>query len=409
MRWLALLMLISLIGPGPALADEPMQATVLNRSAASETIQAARNQAVASLSEQLAPLEIGPGTTVAQFVRQLRIRDEFTKIVRQADQIGAPRWLDESTVQIYLELPAQRVEYGLKQLAAAYPRESPVTAWQIDRAVANWPRRTFSATGTSTAASALVELKPVTGDRWSTVSDPARRQALMSARAKAVDSVLGSIGEVVIVEKTTLAQVVENPQVDQSLREWLGSRPVTQVRFQENMEVQVELAVDPQDFCQVLKTVIERQPQANLPRPEQWDQVCRSIGEQIKPAIGRAVVPVEVMPATLGTIEVPTRAPQWVDQQIEVRGASQPAGPKLKTALAAETDARKNLRARLESLALAKSTTIGDAAHQDPQIAEALDRAIQRARVYRTEYAPDGSASVRLMLDLRDLWEELRR
>ena len=45
----------------------------------------------------------------------------------------------------------------------------------------------------------------------------------------------------------------------------------------------------------------------------------------------------------------------------------------------------------------------------DPSVAEATARALGGARVRRTDYGPDGSAKVRVEINLRNLWDELNR
>jgi hypothetical protein len=56
---------------------------------------------------------------------------------------------------------------------------------------------------------------------------------------------------------------------------------------------------------------------------------------------------------------------------------------------------------------LTRQLSIGEAAKQDPRIADAVDRVLLRARIYKVEYRADGSVMVRMMIDSRDLWYEL--
>jgi len=63
----------------------------------------------------------------------------------------------------------------------------------------------------------------------------------------------------------------------------------------------------------------------------------------------------------------------------------------------------------LQGLELAPDLTLADAARRDPRFAEPLNRAMQRSRVFRVEYAEDGSASVKISTDTRELWQDLVR
>jgi hypothetical protein len=81
----------------------------------------------------------------------------------------------------------------------------------------------------------------------------------------------------------------------------------------------------------------------------------------------------------------------------------------LLTAQAAEIKARKMLRQQVGQLPLAYNSTIDQAAKVDPDIGDAADSAVQQARVTSTTYGKDKSASVKVELSLRRLWDELNR
>jgi hypothetical protein len=65
------------------------------------------------------------------------------------------------------------------------------------------------------------------------------------------------------------------------------------------------------------------------------------------------------------------------------------------------------LRKQIDGLAIG-STTLGEAAKQNAGIERALGQAMSRARTYKIDYLPDGSVNVKVSLDARDLWDELR-
>jgi len=83
-------------------------------------------------------------------------------------------------------------------------------------------------------------------------------------------------------------------------------------------------------------------------------------------------------------------------------------GGKLRTARAAERDAQTKLTERIESLELANNLTLGQAARQDPRIAAAITRTVERIQPHKIQYNSDGSVTVHCETDLRDLWDELR-
>jgi hypothetical protein len=64
---------------------------------------------------------------------------------------------------------------------------------------------------------------------------------------------------------------------------------------------------------------------------------------------------------------------------------------------------------RIESLPLEKDLTVGEAARQDPRVADAIKRTVARSVPYKTQYRSDGSVAVYLQADMRVFWDELRQ
>lgn len=66
------------------------------------------------------------------------------------------------------------------------------------------------------------------------------------------------------------------------------------------------------------------------------------------------------------------------------------------------------LREKFLALHVTAQTTLADAVASDPQIAQAVNRAMLHAHTYKVDYRADGSVLTRVSLDLRDAWDELR-
>jgi hypothetical protein len=253
----------------------------------------------------------------------------------------------------------------------------------------------------------VVAYKPL-GARWAAVSDEVRRQALTEANQAARQRTLDSVKPVVLIDKTTVEQGLAEPRVGDAVNGWLAERPVTKVDFRDDLTVEVSLAVDPNDFFDMLKTALLRQNVVPAPRDERsWQQVARDFLAHFLPAVGQATAVAGVLVVD-GTFQVPARSPEWAEQTIEVKGSGTGAS-KLKAALVAETDARAKLRSRLETLEIETKRPLGELAPKHVIVSTSLERAIERARITRTEYNPDGSASVILWVDLRALWDDLKR
>lgn len=404
-----ILLMILAAGPSPMLAEEaPAPVVQRDRAGVADTVQAATSRAVSGLYEQVGQMPLTPRLTVAAVLKDLELEEEFTRVLARADQLGAPRWIDEHTCQVQLQIPVSRVTYGLRQLAAAYPKSFPVTPVQIELAARNWPRQVFIATGTSASTQALVELRPPMSPRWAVVSEAERRRALTAASADASQRAIQSVSTVRLADQRTVGQTMQIPEVRQAVYGWLSTRPVTRVDFQEDLEVEVALGVDERDFFSVYRSAVTRHEDLPLPKePEQWQRIERDFSSQFRTPVGRSSIEqtAPVRPASV----LPSRPPEWVSERVDIEGAAADAGGKLRTRGAAEADAMSRLQSRVESLMLDDRLTVGDAVKFDPRLAEALRRAARAGRIYKTQYNSDGSATVSLSADLGAVWEELRR
>jgi hypothetical protein len=108
-------------------------------------------------------------------------------------------------------------------------------------------------------------------------------------------------------------------------------------------------------------------------------------------------------------VRLPSQPPEWVWKQVDADGTARGGGTALKCARAAEGEAVKKIRTQVEGLPLDGGMTVGDAEKRDRRIAEAVTRGVARARVYKTDYHPDGTVTAYVSLDLRAMWDELQR
>ena len=67
-----------------------------------------------------------------------------------AQMIGGPRWLDDQTCQVRLEISGTRVAAALVQIANVNATKTPIAPDLLAGRLKEWDNRTFSATATST-------------------------------------------------------------------------------------------------------------------------------------------------------------------------------------------------------------------------------------------------------------------
>ncbi len=127
-------------------------------------IQAATNNAVNVLMADVSRQPLTGNIAVRDLLRRAQGEEAMRATLQEADQIGGPRWIDESTCQIRLEIGGQKVAKTLVKIADGAGEHSPIQPAALKNVLGDWDRRAFSAVGTSENAFRLdtVMARPAT-------------------------------------------------------------------------------------------------------------------------------------------------------------------------------------------------------------------------------------------------------
>ena len=285
-----------------------------------------------------------------------------------ARQLAGPRWLDDATCQVRLTLA--RDDAGDND------------------------GRVFVATGTVVDPAALADVRPTNPPpAWRAVGDRARREALRRAH----DDARQSVGR-------TLASVPIPAAAAAEMEAYLAGRPVTRVRFVEERGepvAEVELAADAAGLAGHLRTSAA---------PGVGQAAARLETMEVS-AVGRAVAATDGSAAYSPADNLNPRrsdAPAWAGRTLVARGESGPAATRLIAARRAESAAADALAAQLADLPLA-GTTVGDLARRDRRVADAIDDALNEARIIAADYDRRGGVLVKAELPAAALWNILSR
>ncbi|MBC8105041.1 MAG: hypothetical protein H7Z14_00500 [Anaerolineae bacterium] len=372
-------------------------------------VSAATANAYVNLRKDVERNWIMPQLTVGEFVRRAHGEDALRVAVRQAQQIGGPRWIDDQTCQIKVETTGTTLARALVEIARNDPQRT-MSADEVERRLADWDRRSFSATGTSIAANKVHEVRPIGAPAWRAVDDASRVAAVDAARENAVARVLDDLRSIRLSETITVGDVLSrNEAVANRLTELLRNRPVTSIQFRDDLQVQYTLSVSRREL---VETFVEAAKKAGveLPPDATQEKLHPQFRQEITSTTGVAVARAGnnvVMNAAPNL--VPAQPPRWVFDQIDASGSAKFRNSPLHTKQDAEDSATDAIRSKLLAMKLSEGLTLGEAADRDPAIRAAVDRALSRARTFKVDYDSDGSVSVKMMLDPRELWTDLSR
>lgn len=391
-RWV---MLIALL-----MAALPLRADTDQR----DSVQAATDNARQTLRQQVEDLRVQRDLSVGELLKKIGGEDQLTDTINRAQQIGGPRWLNEQTCQVRLEIPGSTVISSLRQIVSERSKNSPIPAEAVAAKLKDLQTKTFCAIGTS-ASGTISGVRPL-GDMWAGVPRDARRQAVAAARRDAVNRAMQNVRPVPLAQSKTVGDALDVKSVHDAVDSWLSSRPVTSLEFSPNLQVRLTLAAPADEMFDTFQSAAKAQREVPVPKTESaWDDVREEFVTKVRRVTGHAPA---TMPAAVNLVQLPATPPAWVHQQIESDGSSPAKSTRLKAARCAENDALTHLRTKVESLPLVGSTTVGEAQKRDKRVADAVDRALDDARTYKVVYDFDGSAKVKVNLDLENLWDEFQ-
>ncbi|HEY7119497.1 MAG TPA: hypothetical protein VH475_23095 [Tepidisphaeraceae bacterium] len=388
-------------------------------------VQAATKDAINGLLDEVSRTPLSRSLSVGEFLRRTRSTDELVKTLERAQQMGGPRWIDDQTCQVELQISGPVVAQALKRAAAANPKESPLSPRELDRATHDWDARAFTATGTATSRLPVARPRraPRMGlqkDPWLDVPEAVRDQAVAAAKADAARRSLASVRPIALTHQSTVGDVLAVKDVGDSMQQWFVSQPAARADFTDDLEARVELAAGPDDTFTAFRGFAQKQKEVALPADDQgWNQVKGDFERQMVTPVGRAVAgggrgerggpgignDIIGHPKPFGLVG--SRPPAWVDRRIDATGRGTSNRSKLMAARAAESEAESKLRNQIESLPLTDKQTIGQAAKDDPRVDQAIGRALNRSRISKADYLDNGAADVSVYLDLDVVWEEL--
>lgn len=402
MRVALLGILIGLVMSSGAFADDSIRRA---------QVAAADAEARESLRQEIVATEIEPGITVGQLVAKAGGAQALQPALASAEQIGGTRWIDDQTCQVQLDVDGKLVRDALLKTASDHPDHLPIPLTRLKTRLDQWSHRSFSGTGTSTALAVAEQLRPADQQSaWAAVRDEDRRNAIAAARRNAASRILDAIRPITMPDGKSLGDALEQPGVQSAVSGWLANRPITTIEFRDDLEVRLTIAAEEGDLWQVIRAALPQQTAVKLPVGEEgWNRLKDQVESRAAVPVGRSVAAGNAAVSAHVVVAVPQRPPTWVAQSIDVEGVARSTGRLLKTARIAEAVADEKLAAKINDLPLGPHLTIEQAAHQDPRVAEAVARALGRARAFKIDYDyPEaGAVRVKVGLDLADLWQEL--
>jgi hypothetical protein len=376
-------------------------------------VATATTNAVDAIDHEIGSQPLGSGGTLKDFLQRINSDAALRELLSQSQPVGGPRWLDDQTCQVRIEVEGDKIADWLIAQAKSHPQNSPIDPAALDTMLSDLRTHRFEATSTSAASETVNTLAPASSaSSWQNISADQRRQVLLAARQNAAEHALEILGPIEVAEGRTVAEAMTSkPALREQLLGYLRTAPITSVDFQDDLQVHVQLGPSRQELAQTIYTGAIGKTSADLDADDfrgiqaLHERITQRLGEVAGSASASSLenTAAGTVPASL----IPADPPAWVDHQIDVSGRGFVPGSQLRSAHAAEHDAILNLRTRLGALHLDDSHTVLDAAARDPHVADAINQTLEQARPYKSEFNSDGSVTIHEILDLHDFWQAL--
>jgi hypothetical protein len=369
--------------------------------------------AIDAIDREIANQPLGSNSTIKDFLQRTHSDAALRDWLGKSQPVGGPRWLDDQTCQVRIEVDGDKLADWLASLAKNHPDSSVADADSFTHALDDLRTHQFETTSTSAASDTINTLTPSNAaPNWQSISADQRREVLSAARQNAAEHLLTTLSPIEVSEGRTVSDVISSrPELRQQLLAYLRTAPITNVDFQDNLQAQVQLGPSRQELAEIIYTSAVGKTSAQMDAEDFRN--LQSLHERITQRVGEITGTASVT-ASGNTAPAPRRSeaagslpPAWVDQQLDAIGHGFVPGSQLRSAHAAEHDAVLKLRTLLGALHLDDSHTVLDAAAHDPHVADAINQTLEQARPYKSEFNADGSVTTHEILDLHDFWQAL--
>lgn len=434
-RWVAIavvpLLVLSLAVMALAQAAPPPTAADVAAQTQSRLLakRAAMADGYRNLAEQVKGLRITSTTFVKDFVAESDdIATAVNTFLRGAKLVGEPRYMEDNSCEVTMELPLLTVETELTRIYRAnYKGDKYKINDFRDLHVTNKIEKVTVKGNGAPRAIAVEEFddagKPVVQPgvplalppEWKNIPPQGR---LMARRAALVDAYRNLAEQVkgLRINSTTFVRdfVAENDQIQTDLNTFLKGAKEAEVRYLRDLSVEVDVKV----ALQTVITELTREYEAHYKGDKYKIRDFENIKQEVKidwvTATGNGVVPAKYLGVTPPVGPGPVvNVPDWVKNTVKATGngvkptnVETEAQAKLMALRAAKVDAMRNLSEQINGLKIDATTQVKDFVTQNDQIVTEINDYLKGVKTVSEDYNPaTGEAKVVVETPLEPLWD----
>ncbi len=428
-----LALLALLLAAGPAFAATPEQNKLLAKRAAE--IDAYRN-----LAEIIKGFQIDSRTIVRDFVTESdEINTEFREFIKGAKVVGEPRYFDDDTCEVDVQITIEEVVTKLKTIVKEIYDGRRWVPEKFEKLYTTVTTRTITATGAgaprperddelnddfiSPPPKGTIKRLPVPPN-WEDVDGQqrlmARRAALTDARRNLAESVKGFR----IDSSTTVKDfVTQSDVINTSLSTFLRGVQVVEYRYNsDELIVECDVQITLEEVITYLKRTVKAFNEGGRWYEKIFESVRTETTRKLVTATGYGTIagkPAEkpapvVQPEPAPVVEEEPGIPEWAARTITATGEAVPsedaeseAAAKRGAKRTAKIEAVRKLGEVLDGVQIDSKTTVEDFVTESDEIETKSNAFVRGARVVKGEWTSDGTYKVTVELKLIDFYNKI--
>jgi hypothetical protein len=401
--------------------------------------RAARADGIRKLAERINGLFITSETTVKDFVAESdTINTAMRAFLTGVREKGKPKWMEDGTCEVVMEVTIQQVVVALKQMCTSYYKGDKFKVAQFDQMTVTNKTKVLRETGMGAPRPDLAEeaLVPVGEAGLASMTNlrgaakaywMARctgRGRLMAVRAARLDG-LRRLSEriygLMITSETSVRDfVAESDEIETAMAAFIRGARERGIRYHaDELIVEVEMEVTLRQLLVNLKTWRTKYYKGDKVKVRDFEQLIVKAKDTKVRETGMGVPPEKYLVAGKVTVVeravmvLGAKAPGWVSDTMRGVGRAavntenpNKAQAKLMAFRAAELDARRKLAEQVDGLMITSRTSVRNFVAENDEIKTAMLTFQQGGSVVKgsQKLLPDGTAEATVEIDLKPLW-----
>ena len=404
--------------------------------------RAARADGIRKLAERINGLFITSETTVKDFVAESdTINTAMRAFLTGVREKGKPKWMEDGTCEVVMEVTIQQVVVALKQMCTSYYKGDKFKVAQFDQMTVTNKTKVLRETGMGAPRPDLAEeaLVPVGEAGLASMTNlrgaakaywMARctgRGRLMAVRAARLDGMRRlseRIYGLMITSETSVRDfVAESDEIRTAMRAFLRGARERGIRYHaDELIVEVEMEVTLRQLLVNLKSWRTKYYKGDKVKVRDFEQLIVKAKDKKIRETGMGVPPEKYLVAGKVTVveravmAVGAQAPGWISETMRGVGRAamnienpNKAQAKLMAFRAAELDARRKLAEQLDGLMITSRTSVRNFVAENDEIRTAMLTFQQGGSVVTgsQKLLEDGTAEATVEIDLKPLWNAI--